>query len=130
MLIVYRAKTLMSTPILYNGYRTKRKIKMQPNLSRTQSNSANFFSVEILTDSQLAIASNDNREGLLIFNDSDRTALVSFVGDASADHYSFKITPQGYYETGTSTYTGAVNVVWLDEAQDGTGRVLVTELEG
>ena len=96
-------------------------------IARSESHSTNFFNVSLSTEIQTPLVSNDNREGILIFNDADQDLLVSFTDTVSEDEYTFKILPGGYYESGSVTYMGAVHLVWV---ASGTGKALVTELEG
>lgn len=96
------------------------------NLSKTQSGSANVSSASISTTAQVAVERNDNREGLIIFNDSDQTLLVGFGDTVDADTFTLKLLAGGYYESGATVYVGPVRLVW---STTGTGQALITELE-
>lgn len=116
---------------MYNNreyQKTPKEIKM-PNYSRTQSGSATVTRVSVTNQLQTPVAANDNREGLMIFNDSDRTLLVSFGSTVSSTNFSLKIPAGGYYESGATVYTGAVHITWIDPNIDGTGAALITEME-
>lgn len=95
-------------------------------LSTSQSGSATVTRVNASDTAQTALQRNGNREGLMIYNDSDANLLVHFGGTASTTEFSVKLSAGGYYESGLTVYQGALSLVW-DAA--GTGAALITELE-
>jgi hypothetical protein len=74
--------------------------------------------------STLLLASNSERRGAAIWNDSTAVLYVLLGSDtASATVASAKIAADGYYET-PPTYTGAITGIW---ASDASGAARITE---
>lgn len=69
-------------------------------------------------------ASNANRLGLVIANDSTSTLYVKFGATASTTSYTIKLSPGALYETGETVYTGIVDGIW----SSANGNAYVTEL--
>jgi hypothetical protein len=72
------------------------------------------------------LASNANRKGMMLFNDSSATLYLKFGATASTTSYTVQIGPNGYYEAPASVYlyTGIMDGIW--SAANGSARV--TEL--
>lgn len=59
------------------------------------------------------IASNSNRLGFIIFNDSTATLYVKFGSSASLTSFTYKVDPYGTLEMlGARVYTGIVTGIW------------------
>ena len=81
-------------------------------------------SVNDAASSTLLLASNSERKGAAIWNDSTAILYVLLAsGTASATAASVKIEAGGYYET-PPTYTGAIYGIW---ASDASGAARITE---
>jgi len=72
--------------------------------------------------SQTIIASNANRRGATIFNDSGVVAYVKFGATASATSFTVKMVDQSYYEVPGPVYTGVIDAFWA------SGSLRVTEI--
>lgn len=70
------------------------------------------------------IASNANRLGATIFNDSTVALYVKLGGTASTTSFTIKLDAQDYYEIPFG-YTGVVDGIW---ASDASGAARITEL--
>lgn len=72
------------------------------------------------------LASNANRKGAMIFNDSTATLYLKFGTTASTTSYTVQIASNGYYEfpANPGLYTGACDGIW--SAANGSARI--TEL--
>lgn len=74
---------------------------------------------------QTALASNANRKGAKLFNDTDGDAYVKLAATATTASFSVKIAAGGYYNLEVPVYTGIIDVIF----SGGTaGNLLVTEL--
>lgn len=71
--------------------------------------------------SQSIVASNANRKGATVFNDSGVVCYVKLGATASSTSFTVKMVDQSYYEV-PSKYTGVVDALWA------SGAVRVTEL--
>ncbi len=72
------------------------------------------------------LASNANRLGASVFNDSSAALyLLLGSGTASATNYTCRVASGGYYEVPFG-YTGQINGIWASDPNDGAARV--TEL--
>lgn len=90
------------------------------------SGTATLTNVNISATSVTLLASNTNREHLIIVNDSDQDLLVKFGATASLTSFSVKIPRSGgMYESHTPCYTGIVDGIWV---ATGTGAARMTEL--
>ena len=69
-------------------------------------------------------ASNANRLGLTIQNDSTAVLYVKFGATASASSYTVKMVAGAYYEAPAPVYTGIVDGIWASA----TGNAYITEL--
>lgn len=68
------------------------------------------------------IASNANRKGFSIYNDSSADLYVKFGATASATSFHLKMNPGGYYESPAGfNYTGVIDGIWSSAA--GAARV-------
>lgn len=70
------------------------------------------------------IASNANRRGALIFNDSTAVLYVAYAATASATAHIVQIPAGGYWEAPVPVYTGAITGIWSAAA----GAARTTEL--
>lgn len=77
--------------------------------------------------SQQLLASNTNRRGLVVMNDSSATLLLKFGTTASATSFTYKIPAGGTLELNAVViYTGRIDAIW--DTADGSARI--TEIEG
>ncbi len=68
------------------------------------------------------LASNANRKGAMIFNDSSASLYLKFGATASTTSFTVLIPGNGYYEVpGPSVYTGIMDGIW--SATSGAARV-------
>lgn len=93
--------------------------EVKPATAAVSSSSCSTTSAEFL-------ASNADREGGMIYNDSNRPLFLKLGGSASTSSFSVKVGAMGYFEI-PSGFTGAVHGVWGDA--DATGAARCTELE-
>jgi len=70
------------------------------------------------------LASNAGRKAFTIYNDSSKKVYVKFGATASATSFTVIIQPDGFYESGSVTYTGAIDAIWSSAA----GFARITEL--
>lgn len=88
--------------------------------------SAAVSSSSCSTSSAELLASNANREGAMVYNDSNRPLYIKLGGAASTSSFSVKVGAMGYFEV-PSGFTGAVHGIWGDA--DASGAARCTELE-
>jgi len=93
--------------------------EVKPAAATVSSSSASTTSAELL-------ASNADREGGMIYNDSNRPLYLKLGGSASTASFSVKVGAMGYFEI-PSGFTGSIHGVWDDAAASGAARC--TELE-
>lgn len=93
--------------------------EVKPAAATVSSSSASTTSAELL-------ASNADREGGMIYNDSNRPLYIKLGGAASTSSFSVKVGAMGYFEI-PSGFTGSLHGVWDDAAASGAARC--TELE-
>lgn len=91
----------------------------------SSSSSPAVTSVSDSATSQILIAANTARKGLLIFNNSSQILYVKFGTTASATDFTVRLTPYATYEMTGTIYTGRIDGIW---AADSTGAALITEL--
>lgn len=61
------------------------------------------------------LASNANRLGWSIYNDSDAALNINFTSAASASAFVFRVLPRGFVSArdfGPTVFTGAINGIW------------------
>lgn len=101
------------------------KIAVIETVSQAQiSSTATLSSVASSITSAVALASNPNRKGVSLFNDSTKIAYVAFAATASASAFTIKLPAGALYEKDYPIYTGVISVIWA-AAQ---GFLRVTEL--
>ena len=71
------------------------------------------------------LASNADRIGVLVFNDSTAVLYLKYGATASASSYSVKMEAGSYWEMPQPIYTGIIDGIW--SAANGAARI--TELE-
>lgn len=76
------------------------------------------------TTSTTLLASNSNRLGATIFNDSTADLYVKFGTTASSSSFAVKIAPYGYYEV-PFHYSGVISGIWSSNT---SGQAVITEL--
>lgn len=87
--------------------------------------SATVTSVADAATNGTLLASNANRKGFAIYNDSPQPAYVKYGATASTTSFTFRLDPYSYYEyAGHSIYTGQIDCIW---AGDSTGSARITE---
>lgn len=83
---------------------------------------ATLSNVTMTGSSVTLAASNTDRKGLYIFNDSGVTVYVKLGTTASSTSFTVKMSDQDYYELPSPIYTGIVTVLGA------SGSVRVTEV--
>ena len=91
-----------------------------------QTSTVNKSSVNSGTVSGTILASNTNRNGLLLFNDSTAAFYFNFGTVASTSNYSLKMESGSYYEMNQPIYKGVITGLW--SAVNGSLKVTETEL--
>lgn len=91
---------------------------------RPAASAANVANVAAATASTVIVASNANRRGLLVFNDSTANLYLKYGTGASATSFTVPLGPGGFFEMPEPTFTGAIEGAW--SAANGAARV--TEL--
>jgi hypothetical protein len=81
------------------------------NFNPVTSGTATPTSVASSTTSVSLLASNSNRKGATIWNNSTANLFVEFGATASATAFTFRLDPQGYVEIPFG-YTGAISGIW------------------
>lgn len=90
------------------------------------SDSATVTQVSDSDSVQTLLVANTDRKSFSIFNNSTAILYVKLGSGASSTDFSFRIVPQGYYESGFFAYTGIITGVW---SADSTGQAQITEFE-
>lgn len=90
----------------------------------TRSGTPTQTSVNDTASSTTLIASNANRLGATVFNDSTVVLYLKLGATASTTSFSIKLDPSDYYEIPFG-YTGVVDGIW---ASDASGAARITEL--
>jgi len=93
--------------------------EVKPASAAVSSSSASTSSAELL-------AANADREGAMVYNDSNRPLYIKLGASASTSSFSVKVGAMGYFEV-PAGFTGAVHGVWGDA--DASGAARCTELE-
>ncbi len=89
-----------------------------------RSGTATVTSVGDSATSVSLLASNANRLGATIFNDSSATLYIKLGSTASTTSFTFKALQDDYYEVPYG-YTGAIDGIW---SSDAGGNARITEL--
>lgn len=117
-----------SAPSLTNGQQASLQLDASGNLKVANnipsSATSTLSNVASSASSVSLLASNANRKGFMIYNDSTKKVYVKFGATASATSFTVIIQPDGFYEHGDTIYTGAIDAIW--SAANGFARV--TEL--
>lgn len=95
-----------------------------PPIAEVNPDTAVVSSVASSAASVTLAASNIDRKGLSIFNDSTKVLFAKLGATASASDYTLKIPAGGYYELPHPVYTGRIDGIW----QAANGAAKVTEL--
>lgn len=94
-------------------------------INLVSSSSATLSNVADAATNQTLLASNANRKGFAIYNDSTQAVYVKYGATASTTSFTFKLDPYSYYEyAGHSVYTGQIDGIW---AANATGSARITE---
>lgn len=80
-----------------------------------------FNKVTASSSSTTLAASNGNRVGLLIYNNSSADLFVSFSEETTTDDFTFVLPSKAFYEMPSVYYTGDVSGI-------GAGDIHVTEV--
>lgn len=91
----------------------------------TRSSTATTSQVADTASSTTLLASNSDRLGATIENDSSATLYVKFGTTASTTDYTVKLVQNAYYEV-PFNYTGRIDGIWATDPGDGAARI--TEL--
>lgn len=87
---------------------------------------ATLTQVTLSTSSQSVLASNANRKGMMMYNQSNKIIYIAFGATATAVAFTVAIQPNGYAEwCDDRVYTGALSVIG---AAGVSGSLAVTEL--
>lgn len=90
----------------------------------TRPASSSVASVSSSASSVTLAASNANRKGLTVFNESAVVLYLKLGATASATSYTVQLGPGAYYEIPEPCYTGVVDGIWPSVS----GAARVTEL--
>jgi hypothetical protein len=90
-----------------------------------QPTSASFDAVPVSTTAVTIAATNANRLGMTIKNDSNRVLFIRFGPGVTTSAYAVEMRPRDLYELPFPCYTGLVTGIW---ASAGSGNALVQEL--
>jgi hypothetical protein len=93
-------------------------------VSAAAASSSSLSSVSASASSVSILGSNAARKGFMLYNDSNSACYVAFGATASTSAFTVKIQKQGYYESASPNYTGAISAIW-DSA---SGAMRVTSL--
>lgn len=91
---------------------------------RHKAASAAITQVASSATTTLLLASNANRRGVKLYNDSNQAAYVAFAATASTSAFTIKMAPRSFYEMEFPIYTGDISALW-DSAN---GNMMVTAL--
>jgi len=75
--------------------------------------------------SQTVLASNANRKGCLLVNDTGANCFISYAATSTTSTYTFRLTSNAFYEMAFPIYTGIISVIW---GSNGANNLNVTEL--
>lgn len=103
-----------------------KEVALNELLGATVSDSVDVTSVSDSDTVQTLLAANTDRKGFSIFNDSTAILYVKLGTGASSTDFSFRITPQGYYESGVLAYRGIITGTWASNA---SGAARLSEYE-
>lgn len=87
---------------------------------RTRTSTATLSNVSGSASSVNLLASNANRDGATIYNDSTAVLYVKLGSTASTSSFTVKVAAGGYYELPFG-YTGTIDGIW--SAANGSARV-------
>lgn len=90
----------------------------------TRASTATLSNVNDTASSTTLLASNANRLGATIFNDSTVDLYVKFGATASLTSFTVKLIPSAYFEV-PFNYTGIIDGIW---ASDASGAARITEV--
>lgn len=93
-------------------------------VSSSPSATGTLSSVTASATSVTILASNANRKGALIYNDSTSTLALAFGATASLTAFTLELPAQAFYEMPMPNYTGVISGIWASA----TGAARVTEL--
>lgn len=77
----------------------------------SQSSTASHTTPSVSSVSSIALATNSNRKGATIFNDSATIVYLKFGATASTTSFSVRIGANDYYELPQPVYTGAIHMI-------------------
>ena len=89
------------------------------------SSTSTLTQVAASTSSVSILASNANRKGWVLVNDSNKIAFVAFAATATSAAYTYKINANSTLEPQQAVYTGAISAIWKSGV---TGNMVITEL--
>lgn len=98
--------------------------RLQVSAAQTAATSATLANVSASASSVTLQASNANRRGWMMFNDSASAAFIKFGATASATSFTVKVLAGGYYEMPLPAYTGVIDCIWATA----TGSARMTEI--
>ena len=92
-------------------------------VSNSNSSTGTATTVSSSTTSVTILASNSNRQGATIWNNSTANLYIAFGATASTTAFLAKLSAGGYYEV-PFRYTGVISGIW----DASNGNALITEL--
>jgi hypothetical protein len=92
-------------------------------ISESTSGTSTPTTVASSATSVTILASNSNRKGATIWNDSTATLFLEFGATATTSAFTAKLSPSGYFEV-PFHYTGVISGIW----SAANGNALVREL--
>jgi hypothetical protein len=96
---------------------------LQVSSSTTKSSTSSLSNVSASSTNVTLLASNSNRLGATVYNDSNQSLYLKLGATATSTSFTVKISAQGYYEVPAS-YTGQIDGLW----SSANGAARVTEL--
>lgn len=93
--------------------------------TQTKANSAAITTKSVSLTSIELLASNPDREGVIVYNNSNRAMYVKLGSTASTSSFTIKLEAFDYYEV-PAGYTGSIHALWSDAGASGDARI--TEL--
>lgn len=96
------------------------------NVTSVIATTATITSISSSTSSQTVLASNGNRKGFLLFNDSTQSCYVSFASTSSTSTFTMLLISGMTYQNEAIIYTGVISAIW----SSANGALRVTELTG
>jgi hypothetical protein len=122
-------------PILAGGWdgTNVRIFKLDSNgavqVNETKADSAIVTTHSVSASDITLLAANNNREGAIIYNNSNRPMYIKFGSAASTSSFTVKLASFDYYEV-PAGFTGEIHALWGDGSASGDARVTELIVDG